>query len=174
MTCSGRAAEARQLVEQRLATAGQPLRVILDSALRTPPSAKTLALDGAVKIFALSTAAAKGFPQQAEVIAAPACGERVEPGFVLHCLASRFGCNEVLLEAGPALAGALLAARLVDEFVVYVGARLLGSDALPALQFHGADSLAQSVALDIADVRGIGTGLKVTARPKARQGLDEA
>ena len=158
----------RKLAEQRLSVAGQPLRVILDSKLRTPASAKTLSLDGAVKIFSLrDQASADGFPENVEVIVSPARQARVDLEFVLNCLATKFQCNEILVEAGPVLGGALFAAGLVDELVIYLGARLLGSDARPLLEFAGPDSLTQGNALEIVDVSVIGSGLRIIARPKA-------
>ena len=157
----------RVLAETRLAEAGQPLRVIVDSKLRTPGKAKTLSLPGEVKIFSLWGRDAARFPDSVELISASASQERVDLEFVLNCLATRFECNEILVEAGPILGGALLTAGLVDELVIYMGARLLGSDARPLLEFAGPDSLTQSEALEIVDVGVIGDGLKIVARPAA-------
>ncbi len=158
----------RELAEKRLAGAGQPLRVILDSKLRTPAGAKTLSLDGAVKIFSLRDRdSAAGFPDNVEVIVSPARQAKVDLEFVLNCLATKFQCNEILVEAGPVLGGALFTAGLVDELVIYVGARLLGSDARPLLEFAGPDSLTQGDALEVVDVSVIGNGLRIIARPKA-------
>ena len=158
----------RVLAEARLAEAGQPLRVIVDSKLRTPRKAKTLSLPGEVKIFSLWGRDAARFPDSVELISASASQERVGLEFVLNCLATRFECNEILVEAGPFLGGALLTAGLIDELVIYMGARLLGSDARPLLEFAGPDSLTQSEALEIVDSGVIGDGLRIVARPAAR------
>lgn len=159
----------RELAEARLVEAGQPLRVILDSKLRTPEEAKTLPLAGDVKIFSLRNQdRGGGYPDNVEVITAPTRQARVDLEFVLNCLATRFECNEILVEAGPILGGALLTAGLVDELVIYMGARLLGSDARPLLEFAGPDSLTQSEALEIVDAGVIGDGLRIVARPAAR------
>lgn len=158
----------RELAEARLAEAGQPPRVILDSNLRTPAAAKTLSLDGDVKIFSLRDQGIAGvYPDNVEVITAPARQARVGLEFVLNCLATKFECNEILIEAGPILGGALTAAGLVDELVIYLGARLLGSDARPLLEFDGPDSLTQTESLKIVEVSAIGDGLKIVARPAA-------
>jgi len=155
------------------AASGQPLRVILDSHLRTPPAAKTLSLEGAVKIFSLREPERAGhFPENVEVITAPAkaesagAPEKVDLEFVLDCLAARFQCNEVLLEAGPTLGGALLAAGLVDELVVYMAPRLLGGDAKPLLELAGPSSLAPSPPWEIRDVKRLGDDLRITVRPR--------
>lgn len=156
---------ARERADSRIAESGQPLRVILDSSLRTPPSARTLSLDGAVKIFSLRNKDDAAFPGNAEIVSAPPREHRVDLKFVLDCLATRFECNEILIEAGPVLGGAFVTAGLVDELIIYMGARLLGSDAKPLLEFTGPESMARSIALEILDVRTVGTGLRVTARP---------
>ena len=158
----------RDLAEARLREAGQPPRVILDSKLRTPAEAKTLLLKGDVKIFSLRDQGAPGgYPDNVEVITAPARQARVNLEFVLNCLAARFECNEILVEAGPILGGALAAAGLVDELVIYLGARLLGSDARPLLEFDGPDSLTQAELLKIVEVSAVGDGLKIIARSAA-------
>ena len=152
---------------------GQPLRVILDSHLRTPPAAKTLSLDGAVKIFSLREPARAGqFPENVEVIAAPAkmekagAPEKVDLEFVLDCLAARFECNEVLVEAGPTLGGALLAAGLVDELVIYMAPRLLGGDAKPLLELAGPAALAPAPPWEIRDVKRLGDDLRISVGPR--------
>ena len=169
------AGSQRKLVENRLATcaanstrpAGQPLRVILDSHLRTPPTASTLRLEGAVRIFSLAEPEHAGrFPENVEVITAPAVAERVDPGFVLDCLATRFQCNEVLVEAGPTLGGSLLAAGLVDELVIYMAPRMLGSDAKPLLDITGPSSLAPSPPWQVREVTRLGDDLRIIVRPR--------
>ncbi len=150
----------------RAVGSGQPLRVVLDSRLRIPPQAKTLSLEGAVKIFSLRDAAQdSGLPENAEVIAAPALRSRVDPEFVLDCLAARFECNEILVEAGPALSGALVRAGLVDELVIYMAPCLLGSDAQPLLELTGLQSLDSTRPWVVKDVVKVGDDLKIIARP---------
>ena len=177
---------ARKRVEQRLAAvaemrsadgeqppdtsvSGQPLRVILDSRLRTPPRARLLSPDAAVLVFCLPEAAeAGGLPDNVELIETPASAGKVDPGFVLDCLATRFECNEILIEAGPVLGGALIRAGLVDELVVYMAPRLLGSDAYPLLAPAGIESLESAPPWDIHDVTRIGGDLRITVRPSKR------
>ena len=177
--------ESRERVEKRLAAVarlragmagmghpsqenetGQPLRVILDSHLRIPPGAKTVLQDGAVKVFSLREASRKhALPDKVEPITTPAVSERVDPGFVLDCLATRFACNEVLVEAGPALSGALVKAGLVDEMVIYMAPRLLGSDAKPLLALAGIENLESNPGWRVRDVARVGDDLKITVRP---------
>ena len=176
--------ESREWVEKRLAAVarlragtgmghpspenetGQPLRVILDSRLRIPPDAGTFSRDGAVKVFSLrETSRKRVLPDHVELITAPAVSERVDPGFMLDCLATRFACNEVLVEAGPTLGGALVKAGLVDEMVIYMAPRLLGSDARPLLALAGMENLESKPDWLIRDVARIGDDLKITLRP---------
>lgn len=145
---------------------GQPLRVILDSRLRIPPDAETFSRDGAVKVFSLrETSRKRVLPDHVELITAPAVSERVDLEFMLDCLATRFACNEVLVEAGPTLSGALVKAGLVDEMVIYMAPRLLGSDAKPLLALAGMENLESKPDWLIRYVARIGDDLKITLRP---------
>ena len=142
----------------------QPLRVIVDSQLRTPPSAKILrggalivsAAEDAAKIQALRNA-------QAEVLLLPGTDGYVDLVRLLQNLAER-GVNDLMVEAGASLNGALLAADLIDEMVLYLAPMLLGDTArglfaLPA--FHKMDERKNLV---LRDVRQVGNDLRVIAR----------
>ena len=96
-------------------------------------------------------------------------GQQVPLRAVLQRLAT-LQANEVWVEAGARLAGAFLAAGLVDELIVYLAPCLLGSDArgladLPALQ-----SLDQRLPLRFIDVRPVGDDLRITAAVQPRGG----
>lgn len=105
----------------------QPLRVVLDSNLRVPPTARLCAEPG--ETLFVHTA---GTPPhtRAEYLRLPASDGRVDLEALLGALAER-PCNEVLIEAGPTLIGAFLKAGLWDEFLLYIAPKLLGSDARP-------------------------------------------
>jgi diaminohydroxyphosphoribosylaminopyrimidine deaminase/5-amino-6-(5-phosphoribosylamino)uracil reductase len=126
----------------------QPLRVVLDTKLRTPPTAAMLKLPGETLIFASnapSSAAKTGSVTDelrqagAEIIAADLdASGRIDLDFVLRELGRRL-CNDVLVEAGPTLVGRILQLGLADEVIAYVAPMLLGPDAramanLPSLQ----------------------------------------
>lgn len=154
----------------RLEAAGgrQPLRVILDPALRTPPTARTLGLDGGVLIL---TAAADGRRAAAleaagaEVRQAPAGPDgRLDLHGVMAELARR-QVNEVHLECGATLAGAVLRAGLLDELVVYMAPLLLGDGARGLFHLPGLERMAQRIALEIVDIRAVGRDWRITARP---------
>ena len=82
----------------------------------------------------------------------------------LRCLASDYQCNDVMLEAGPTLSGAMLQAGLIDEIVIYIGARLLGSDALPLFKLPGLRYMKDHIGLEIVDLQAIAGDCRITAR----------
>ena len=134
----------------------QPLRVLVDSRLRTPASARIFAQPGSV----LMASAAEGVRENAEVICLPR-DARVDLEALLKELAMR-DCNDVLVEAGAGLAGAFMEAGLVDELVVYMAAKLLGSHGRPLLELPFQE-MAQQVPLIITDLRAVGDDWRITA-----------
>lgn len=112
----------------------QPLRVVLDSKLRTPPGARMLTLPGETLIFTGAPSALASEPLRragAELVTATLDRDhRVDLHSVLQELGRRL-CNDVLVEAGPTLVGRILQLGLADELIVYVAPVLLGPDARP-------------------------------------------
>jgi diaminohydroxyphosphoribosylaminopyrimidine deaminase/5-amino-6-(5-phosphoribosylamino)uracil reductase len=82
---------------------------------------------------------------------------------MLRDLAQR-GCNEVLVEAGRTLNGALLRAGLVDELLLYLAPQLLGDAARGMAQLGELTRLEQRVGLEWRDVRQVGSDLRITVR----------
>jgi diaminohydroxyphosphoribosylaminopyrimidine deaminase/5-amino-6-(5-phosphoribosylamino)uracil reductase len=148
----------------------RPLRVILDPQLTTPPKARLFAEPGPVLVLTAAT--------DAQALAAlRAVGAEVTPypGIATRDLAAvlaelaRRELNEVLVEAGPRLAGAFVEAGLVDEFVLYVAPHMLGHDAAPLAMLPMLDDLGERWEFRFADVRQVGTDLKLTLVPVARE-----
>ncbi|HSH50053.1 MAG TPA: RibD family protein, partial [Halomonas sp.] len=103
----------------------------------------------------------------AEVVALPAgAGGRVELAALLAHLAEREQVNEVLLETGATLAGAMLDAGLVDEMQLFVAPILLGGEARPLFELPGLSRMAQQRHLDIRDIRALGKDWRITALPQ--------
>ncbi|RJQ47533.1 MAG: bifunctional diaminohydroxyphosphoribosylaminopyrimidine deaminase/5-amino-6-(5-phosphoribosylamino)uracil reductase RibD [Gammaproteobacteria bacterium] len=143
-----------------------PLRVVLDSRLRFPPNARmltrpghTLVITGALGMVEKNHLAA------AEVITLAGPKGKVDLYAALHHLSARHEINDVLVEAGPVLSGALVEAQLVDEFIIYLAPALLGDNARGLLHLPALQHLAQRVALDILDLRAIGRDWRITAKP---------
>ena len=111
-----------------VATARQPLRVIVDSRLETPATARIVAPPGDVLVYAAVDDAARrrALEQRGvEVALLPAADGKVDLAAMLADLGRR-EINELHVEAGEKLNASLLAAGLVDELLVYVAPRLVG------------------------------------------------
>ena len=145
----------------------QPLRVVLDSRLRTPIDAKLLSLPGETLIVTGPNAPANSSRHRGEIITAPCdAGGRIELAEVLRELGRR-QCNEVLIEAGPTLSGAFLEQQLVDELVVYVAPILLGSQARAMATLPGLDRLEAAPRYRIKTTEQFGDDLKLRFEPLA-------
>ena len=145
----------------------QPLRVVLDSALRMPPSARLLAIDGATLVFTASCdAAARARLEQAgaEVVGIAAGAGGLDLAAVLRELGRR-GINEALVEAGPLLAGRVIDARACDELVVHVAPKLLGREAQRAFALASPLSLAAALEFDLVTVERLGADVALTLTP---------
>jgi diaminohydroxyphosphoribosylaminopyrimidine deaminase/5-amino-6-(5-phosphoribosylamino)uracil reductase len=144
----------------------QPLRVVLDSQLRIPPDARVLYGGGGALIYTASEDGGKSTVLRdlgAEVVMLSGAAGRVDMVAVLRDLAQR-GCNEVLVEAGSTLNGALLGAGLVDELLLYVAPQLLGDAARGMAQLGELTSLEQRVGLKWQDIRQIGKDLRILVK----------
>lgn len=151
----------------RIETERQPLRVVLDSTLRMPLSARILQ-GGGVLICAASQDADKRSALQrqgAEILQLADAAGQVDLRAVMRELAKR-GINEVLVEAGRELNGALLRAGLVDELLLYLAPQLLGDAARGIADLGELLRLEQKVELAWRDVRRVGEDLRITAEVK--------
>jgi len=142
----------------------QPLRVVLDSRLRMPLTAGMLTLPGTTLVCCTGDHDhSRLLDAGAEVCSFPATGEKVDVTAVLDELAIR-EVNEVLVEAGPALAGHLLEKELVDELVIYQAPHIMGSETRRMFVTPSIQALADRRRLDITDVRRLGDDTRITAR----------
>ncbi|MGV6825433.1 MAG: bifunctional diaminohydroxyphosphoribosylaminopyrimidine deaminase/5-amino-6-(5-phosphoribosylamino)uracil reductase RibD [bacterium] len=144
----------------------QPLRVILDSSLRTSPTAKLLSLPGETLIYHANGEAERAVHLEntgAKVAHCPNTEEQVDLEQVLRDLAKR-EINEVLIEAGPTLAGSALQSGLLDEIVVYMAPHLMGDQARGLFQLPGIEAMNQRIPLEIVDVRMVGQDLRLNLK----------
>jgi riboflavin biosynthesis pyrimidine reductase len=74
--------------------------------------------------------------------------------------------NEVLVEAGPALAGQLLTAFLVDELLLYIAPKLLGPQGRPLVNLPELQSLEDAWGFSLFDAKRFGDDLRLRLRPK--------
>ena len=138
----------------------QPLRVVVDSRLRTPRDARILEPPGEV-LLAHVGEARDGW--EVPHLQAGVAGGQVDLALLLERLAER-GCNEVLIEAGPTLTGAFMAQGLWDELLLYVAPKLLGSDAQPLATLPLA-RMSDAVEATMVDQVGIGHDIRIRLRP---------
>jgi diaminohydroxyphosphoribosylaminopyrimidine deaminase/5-amino-6-(5-phosphoribosylamino)uracil reductase len=146
----------------------QPMRVLLDSQLRVPVGAHMLSREGEARVFTGIGAALPRTRLEAHGVRVDTLpldvGGRLDLDAVLRHLAS-LEANEVWVEAGATLAGAFLAAGLVDELVIYVAPSLLGPQARPLALLPEPASLAERLQLDFCTTERIGPDLRIVAVP---------
>lgn len=160
-------ADDAQLSVRHVETTRQPLRVVLDSHLRLPPAARIFQGGTVLVVTATADAEKHAALQQAgaTVVVLADEGGRVDLAATLRHLAT-IGCNEVLVEAGTTLNGALLKAGLVDELVLYFAPQLLGDMARGMAQLGELAALDERVGLVWQDVRQVGNDLRIVAKVK--------
>jgi diaminohydroxyphosphoribosylaminopyrimidine deaminase/5-amino-6-(5-phosphoribosylamino)uracil reductase len=123
--------------------------------------------DGAVLIAGSTPPGPRQAPlrEHAELLALEGDGGRPSPLALLEVLALR-GINDVLVEAGPTLAGAFVQHGLADELILYAAPTLLGSDARPLLELPGITRMSQQLRLEIIDLARVGRDLRLRLRPE--------
>ena len=142
----------------------QPLRVVLDSQLRMPLSSGMLCLPGETIVYCVDDANRDALEEAgAKVVITKGDDARLDIVSVLDDLGRR-EINNVLVEAGPRLAGSLIAAELVDELVIYQAPHIMGSETISMVRTPAWTDLADRRVLDITDVRRVGADTRITAR----------
>ncbi|MBV6286651.1 bifunctional diaminohydroxyphosphoribosylaminopyrimidine deaminase/5-amino-6-(5-phosphoribosylamino)uracil reductase RibD [Pseudomonas aegrilactucae] len=151
-----------------LALARPPLRVLIDGRLRLPLDAAFFQAGPALVVTAAALDpryAAAGH----ELLSLPGAEGRVDLPALLRELARR-GASEVLVEAGPRLAGAFAQLGLVDEYQIFIAGKFLGSSARPLLDWPLA-RMSEAQALHITEMRAVGDDWRVTAIPVPAPGV---
>ncbi|MBE9567243.1 MAG: bifunctional diaminohydroxyphosphoribosylaminopyrimidine deaminase/5-amino-6-(5-phosphoribosylamino)uracil reductase RibD [Proteobacteria bacterium] len=144
----------------------QPLRVVLDSHFAMPEDVKIIAQDGRCRVY---TTVAVGnqddYPFKIKTVAAERDG-RVDLPAMLKDLGKE-EINNLHVEAGSVLCGALLQEGLVDEIVIYMAPHLMGDRAKGLFSLPGLNEMKDRVSLEIKDVRAVGQDIRITAQPVA-------
>jgi diaminohydroxyphosphoribosylaminopyrimidine deaminase/5-amino-6-(5-phosphoribosylamino)uracil reductase len=145
----------------------QPLRVVIDSRLQIPSTAKILVQPGRTiiayhdaepdKVMALTKAGA-------ELLMLPLSGGHVDGLALLRWLADEQQCNEVLLEAGSQLAGGWLQCGLIDQLKIFIAPKLLGSGARPLFTLP-LTTMSEQIELSIDDISAVGSDWLISATP---------
>lgn len=169
MTGSGTVLADDPRLDVRLpGTTRQPLRVVLDSRLRTPPAARILAPPGQALVLCTEEDAARAGALRgagAEIITVASSGGGVDLADALVLLAAR-QVNELLVECGAGLAGAFFAAGLVDELRLYLAPTLLGRGARPLADLEAPVSMAERLEFSIVERQDVGADLMLRLRPR--------
>lgn len=148
--------DALQKLKQRV-----PLRVLLDTQARTPLGSAFFSATAPI-LWCTQQETPQALPAHVEHYSQAATDNAINLHALLHELGRR-QCNEVLVEAGATLAGAFLQEKLVDELIVYVAPRLMGSTAQPlfSLPLH---SMSDAHNLHFTDAQKIGCDWRFIAR----------
>jgi len=126
-----------------------------------------------VKVYTLAQPdSAENPAPNVEYLSAQGSGERVNLHSVLESLASDFACTEVLVEAGATLSTAFVEAGLVDELIVYIAPKLLGSDARALLNVAGIQSMSDTLDFEITDLRQIERDIRVVLKPVRSKSIE--
>nr|WP_246448079.1 bifunctional diaminohydroxyphosphoribosylaminopyrimidine deaminase/5-amino-6-(5-phosphoribosylamino)uracil reductase RibD [Roseateles oligotrophus] len=153
-----------------LPTARQPMRVVIDSRLQTPPQARIFEAEGQVLIYCAvdpdtQPNAAALQAAGAELSRLPNAQGKVELADVLKDLGRR-GINELHVEAGAKLNGSLLREGLVDELLLYLAPKMLGAG-LGLAEIGEFQSLDQALQWRWLECSPIGADLRLRARRAA-------
>jgi len=146
----------------------QPLRIVLDTHLKTPAHAQMAGLPGRSLILTGSDDPEKTERLQQngfEIHRLPKKNGRMDLHEVLSFLAKQ-QVNELLVEAGPTLNGTLLAEGLVDEWIVYMAPCVLGDRGRGLFHLPGITAMADKKTLKLTDVRRVGKDIKFTLKPR--------
>ena len=155
-----------QLTVRHAETNRQPKKIVVDSRLAIPLAARVLQNGEETFIFTAQTGnrekKAALSQLNAQVMVLPNASGRVDLQRMMAALAD-LGINEVLVEAGGRLNGALVAAGLVDELIIYLAPHLIGDDARGMIALPELTGLEDKKPLKIQDIRMIGQDIRLIA-----------
>jgi len=154
--------------ERYVDVARQPLRVVLDSELRTPSDAEVMSDAAPTLIVTGGPSFSRGN------VAAVKCGDgRVSLPGLLSLLHER-GVRRLLVEGGETVIYTFLRGGFVDVLTVYVAPMVIGGAGTPTMAGGtGAATAAGVIGLELAGVERLGEGVLLTLHPSVAGDLDE-
>ncbi len=165
------AADDPRLDVREVATPRQPWRIVVDTHGQAPAHARVFVAPGVLLVDAGQHVA--GLPEHVECLALPDGRGKVDLSALMRELARR-EINELHVEAGAGLTGALLHEGLVDELLLYFAPCLLGDRGKGMFSLPGVCGLADRLSLDIREVQALGEDWRILARlPGATKWLEE-
>jgi diaminohydroxyphosphoribosylaminopyrimidine deaminase/5-amino-6-(5-phosphoribosylamino)uracil reductase len=159
-------------LDVRINAPRQPLRVVLDRRRALRKTARILAPPGDVLVFSAPTATRKKGTGEERLGDARVERLRVKRSHLdfaaVFARLAELEVNDVLVEAGPRLSGALFGAGLVDEWLLYVAPKLLGEGAKPLASLPRLTKLDAAPEFTVMDSKAVGPDLRLRMRPKAK------
>ena len=141
----------------------QPIRIIIDSRQRIVPSAHLFSIPG--EIWLARHSEQGQWPEQVQQLSTPlADSGKLDLVHLMQTLAQRH-INDIWVEAGASLAGALMSAGLVDELMVYLAPKLMGNPARGLVNLPEFKHMSEVNEWQWQDVRKVGNDLRLTLRP---------
>ena len=147
----------------------QPLRVVMDRKGELSEHLALWSVSGPCVVYTLDEHAQRlrsKVPAEAEIRTVQATGKGLDLREVLSSLAADHEVNDVLVEAGAKFVGALIGEDLVDELMVYIAPRLLGTDAAPLAELPSAENLSEHRDWTLQDVHVLEPDVRVTYHRK--------
>ncbi|MDC9725012.1 MAG: bifunctional diaminohydroxyphosphoribosylaminopyrimidine deaminase/5-amino-6-(5-phosphoribosylamino)uracil reductase RibD [Gammaproteobacteria bacterium] len=139
----------------------QPLRVVVGSQ-NIPQTARLFGSDGEV---VLATASKCSIDTKETILSLVEQNGHIDLSALMTELAKR-EINEVMVEAGSRLNGALLEAGLIDEMIIYMAPKIMGDSAKGLFHLPALKMMAQHIELTITDIRAVGKDWRITAIPE--------
>jgi diaminohydroxyphosphoribosylaminopyrimidine deaminase/5-amino-6-(5-phosphoribosylamino)uracil reductase len=148
----------------------QPLRVIVDSRLRMPPLARVLQGGPTLIAYVNDPGGRAAALRQAgaELLQLPAVDGHVCLASLLRELALR-DVNELMVEGGAVLNGALLQLGLIDELLLYIAPQLMGDAARPMFAVPELTRMSERTELQMLEMRAVGGDLRLRLRPQRKE-----
>lgn len=145
----------------------QPLRVIIDSANRVLPTHRVIQNPGKVLLARIKKDSLH-WPESVEQLLIPTVnqfGNETLSLLELIKVLSCFEINNIWVEAGPTLSGALIDIGLIDELILYQSIKFLGSNSKPLCLLPNIKKLKDAKTFKLIDIRNIGTDIRLTLQP---------
>jgi diaminohydroxyphosphoribosylaminopyrimidine deaminase/5-amino-6-(5-phosphoribosylamino)uracil reductase len=140
----------------------QPRPIVVDSQLRIPKESKIFQREGLI----IATAVAQTIENdRVDTLHLPEVDGMIDLNALMSVLAKR-EINEILVEAGGLLNGALLKANLIDELIIYMAPKLMGDAAKGVFHLPWMQTMADNIDLHIKDIRAVGRDWRITAIPE--------
>lgn len=140
----------------------QPIRVIIDSQNRLTPDLDIFSIATPVIIFTTKLDNQQQWPHFVSHEVVDSINNKVDLKQVLQRLA-KMQINQVWLEAGATLAGAMAQQHLIDEYVIYLAPKFMGNDGKSLVNIPELVSMTETMELSFTDITQLGDDLRITA-----------